>query len=78
VPLQALDRLGLALQGEQGFKETLNRHRAVANIFGKVPSLPREGFVAPSASVVGDVTLGERCARAASPAAPTRRAAPCS
>jgi carbonic anhydrase/acetyltransferase-like protein (isoleucine patch superfamily) len=59
-PPQALDRLGLALQGEQGFQETLNRHRAVAGIFGKSPTLPREGFVAPSATVVGDVTLGER------------------
>ena len=57
---QALDRVGLALQGEQGFKETLNRHRAVAQIYEKKPTLPNEGFVAPSATVVGDVTLGER------------------
>ena len=38
----------------------MSRHRAVANLFDKKPKLPRDGFVAPSATVVGDVTLGER------------------
>ena len=58
--MQALDRVGLALQGEQGVRETVSRHRAVANLFEKKPSLPAHGFVAPSATVVGDVALGER------------------
>ena len=57
---QALDRLGLLLQGEQGVRETVNRHRAVANLYDHKPELPRDGFIAPNASVVGNVTLGER------------------
>ena len=40
-------------------QETLSRHRPVLNIFDKSPTLPKAGFIAPSASVIGDVTLGE-------------------
>jgi len=56
---QALDRLGIALYGEAGGREVLSRHRAVANLYEKKPSLPASGFFAPSSTVVGDVTLGE-------------------
>mmetsp|Transcript_9774 Transcript_9774/g.35806 ORF Transcript_9774/g.35806 Transcript_9774/m.35806 type:complete len:254 (-) Transcript_9774:123-884(-) len=57
---QALDRLGLTLQGSRIFREELSRHRTILPLFGKVPSVPASAFVAPSASVVGDVTIGER------------------
>jgi hypothetical protein len=56
---QALDRLGLVLSGEHSVKETLSRHRAVSNLGGAKPQLPSSGFVAPSASVIGDVAIGE-------------------
>ncbi len=57
---QALDRVGLALQGEQGVRETVSRHRAVANLGSLKPSLPRNGFIAPNATIAGAVELGER------------------
>ena len=36
----------------------VNRHRSLAPLAGRLPSLGRDAFVAPSAAVVGDVTLG--------------------
>mmetsp|Transcript_38598 Transcript_38598/g.46696 ORF Transcript_38598/g.46696 Transcript_38598/m.46696 type:complete len:257 (-) Transcript_38598:199-969(-) len=55
---QAMDRLGMRLQGNGAFKEQLNRHRTVMNIFDKVPSVDDNSFVAPNASVIGDVSIG--------------------
>mmetsp|Transcript_13330 Transcript_13330/g.42292 ORF Transcript_13330/g.42292 Transcript_13330/m.42292 type:complete len:257 (-) Transcript_13330:110-880(-) len=57
---QALDRLGMRLQGNEAFKEQLSRHRTVMNLFDKSPVLPASAFVAPSASVIGDVSIGEK------------------
>ncbi|XP_019154728.1 PREDICTED: gamma carbonic anhydrase 1, mitochondrial-like [Ipomoea nil] len=55
---QALDRLGCRLQGNYYFHEQLSRHRVLMNLFDKVPSVHREAFVAPSASIIGDVQVG--------------------
>nr|GLL39217.1 gamma carbonic anhydrase 1, mitochondrial-like [Ipomoea trifida] len=55
---QALDRLGCRLQGKYYFQEQLSRHRVLMNLFDKVPSVHREAFVAPSASITGDVKVG--------------------
>ena len=38
----------------------VSRHRTVMNLFDKSPGLPSSAFVAPSASVIGDVTVGEK------------------
>lgn len=57
---QALDRLGCRLQGNYYFHEQLSRHRTLMNVFDKVPLVDRSAFVAPSASVVGDVHLGPK------------------
>lgn len=57
---QALDRLGCSMQGSYAFREQLSRHRAVMNLFDKKPSLPPDCFVAPSAGLVGDVTVGPK------------------
>lgn len=57
---QALDRLGCSLMGNPAFKEQLSRHRTVMPLGSAVPTLPTVGFVAPSASLIGDVTLGEK------------------
>lgn len=56
----ALDRAGLRLQGDLAFKEELSRHRRLMNLYDKKPSLGLDTFVAPSASVIGAVTLGKR------------------
>nr|BAD43151.1 unknown protein [Arabidopsis thaliana] len=55
---QALDRLGCRLQGKNYFREQLSRHRTLMNVFDKAPIVDKEAFVAPSASVIGDVHIG--------------------
>ncbi|KAK4394309.1 Gamma carbonic anhydrase 1, mitochondrial [Sesamum angolense] len=55
---QALDRLGSRLQGNYFFQEQLSRHRTLMNVFDKVPVVDKDAFVAPSASILGDVHVG--------------------
>ncbi|XP_039053266.1 gamma carbonic anhydrase 1, mitochondrial-like isoform X2 [Hibiscus syriacus] len=55
---QALDRLGCRLQGNYYFQEQLSRHRTLMNVFDKSPLVHKDAFVAPSASVIGDVQVG--------------------
>ncbi|CAH8351636.1 unnamed protein product [Eruca vesicaria subsp. sativa] len=55
---QALDRLGCRLQGKNHFREQLSRHRTLMNVFDKSPSVDKHSFVAPSASIIGNVHLG--------------------
>ncbi|CAH9088659.1 unnamed protein product [Cuscuta epithymum] len=55
---QALDRLGCRLQGNYYFHEQLSRHRTLMNLFDKAPTVHKEAFVAPSASLIGDVQVG--------------------
>lgn len=57
---QALDSLGLSLQGKYGVKDELSRHRSILAFDGVRPKLGNEIFVAPNASVIGNVTLGNR------------------
>ncbi|XBI17674.1 hypothetical protein VPH35_059659 [Triticum aestivum] len=56
---QALDRLGCRLQGNYFFHEQISRHRTLMNIFDKAPHVHKEAFVAPSASLIGDVEVGQ-------------------
>lgn len=55
---QALDRLGCVIQGTAPFLEEVSRHRTLQNLFSKRPSLGQGSFVAPSASLIGDVKVG--------------------
>ena len=36
----------------------VSRHRTLMNLYDKVPVIPQNAFVAPSAAVVGDVKVG--------------------
>lgn len=36
----------------------VSRHRTLMNIFDKAPVVDKDAFVAPSASVIGDVQVG--------------------
>nr|AFK46651.1 unknown [Lotus japonicus] len=56
---QAIDRLGSRLQGGYFILEQLSRHRTLMNIFDKAPTVDKDVFVAPSASVIGDVQVGK-------------------
>nr|QWE79116.1 gama-carbonic anhydrase [Neopyropia yezoensis] len=57
---QAIDRVGMEMQGNLAFKEQLSRHRRIMPLEGLAPSVSVDCFVAPNASVIGDVTLGEK------------------
>lgn len=54
---QALDRLGLVIAQNELFKDTFSRHRSIMNLFDKRPVIAAGVFVAPNASVIGEVLL---------------------
>jgi hypothetical protein len=54
---QALDRLGLVIADNEIFRDHLSRHRPVMNIYDKKPIVAIDVFVAPNASVIGQVLL---------------------
>ncbi|DBA03071.1 TPA: hypothetical protein N0F65_003318 [Lagenidium giganteum] len=56
---QSLDRVGVSLEGSLTYTEHLNPStRAVANA-GRKPKFSAGAFVAPNASVIGDVKIGK-------------------
>lgn len=58
---QALDRLGARASGDfTSFRETWSRHRKLMNIYDKRPVVANDTFVAPSATVIGDVYLNNQ------------------
>jgi carbonic anhydrase/acetyltransferase-like protein (isoleucine patch superfamily) len=57
---QALDRLGSRLQGGYVFKDEVSKHQTILGIFNKKPVIEESAFVAPGASVVGEVQIGEK------------------
>lgn len=54
---QALDRLGCTIAGKESFKETFSRHRSIMPLFDEAPEIAADAFVAPSATVVGNVKV---------------------
>ncbi|KAI0566851.1 carbonic anhydrase gamma type [Gracilaria domingensis] len=54
---QALDRLGCSLQGKYAYVEQLSRHRQIMNLEDSKPIISAPAFIAPSASLVGNVEL---------------------
>lgn len=55
-----MDRLGSRFQGGNRFQEHLSRHRTLMNIFDKAPVVDKNAFVAPSASIIGEVQVGPK------------------
>ncbi|KAJ3698112.1 hypothetical protein LUZ61_001817 [Rhynchospora tenuis] len=55
---QAMDRLGVTLQGSNYIPEQVSKHRTIMNVFQKEPIISKDAFVAPSAAVMGDVLIG--------------------
>jgi carbonic anhydrase/acetyltransferase-like protein (isoleucine patch superfamily) len=43
------------------YLEPLSRHRPVQNLYDQVPAFPDSTFIAPTASVIGSVNMGENC-----------------
>merc|ERR1711934_109029 len=56
---RSFDGIGKALQGELAYTETMGAHRAGSAFKGATPAVAADAFVAPSATVVGDVSVGE-------------------
>eukprot|EP01110_Echinostelium_bisporum_P010527 TRINITY_DN3932_c0_g1_i1.p1 TRINITY_DN3932_c0_g1~~TRINITY_DN3932_c0_g1_i1.p1 ORF type:complete len:243 (+),score=74.29 TRINITY_DN3932_c0_g1_i1:36-731(+) len=56
---QALDRVGSRMQQNYGFTERLCRHQRLMTLYEKHPSVASGAFIAPNASVIGDVEVGE-------------------
>ena len=54
---QALERMGMRAQDNWIFAEPFCRHRAVMNIYDQRPTLSPSVFVAPNASVIGNVEV---------------------
>lgn len=57
---QALDRVGVSASGSDSFKELWSRHRPLMALFDKRPQRVENSFVAPSASVIGEVELWDK------------------
>eukprot|EP00753_Platysulcus_tardus_P019390 PLAT7136.1.p1 GENE.PLAT7136.1~~PLAT7136.1.p1 ORF type:complete len:254 (-),score=101.02 PLAT7136.1:155-844(-) len=55
----ALDRSGLALLRSRLADEHFTQHRTRVNLDGKEPKVADDAFVAPCATVAGDVKIGE-------------------
>ncbi|KAL2249750.1 gamma carbonic anhydrase 2, mitochondrial [Sesamum indicum] len=56
---QAVDRVGCRLQGSYYFQEQLSRHRTLMDLLDKSPVVDKDAFIAPGASVIGDVQVGQ-------------------
>ena len=54
---QAVERMGCRAQDNWIFQEKFSRHRAVMNLFDQRPDLGPQVFVAPSATIVGNVEV---------------------
>ncbi|KAL0585059.1 hypothetical protein ABG067_005196 [Albugo candida] len=54
---QALDRVGLKVLGNNSYKEQFSRHRQIINLYDKQPAIAHDVWVAPNATVIGDVEI---------------------
>lgn len=55
---QAMDKLGIAIEGDAAYVEKLPIPTTAVKIDGKAPSIGEASFVAPSANLIGAVNLG--------------------
>merc|ERR1712070_767044 len=54
---QSIERMGCRAQDNWIFQEKFCRHRAVMNLFDQKPKMAPNVFVAPNASVIGNVEI---------------------
>jgi len=54
---QSIERMGCRAQDNYIFSEKFCRHRAVMNLFDQRPSVKESNFIAPNASIVGNVEI---------------------
>ncbi|KAI8473967.1 MAG: trimeric LpxA-like protein [Monoraphidium minutum] len=58
---QAMERLGATLQGINSFQEHIPQLKPVLHAGLKLPEVASTTWIAPSAQVVGEVTVGDNC-----------------
>ena len=56
---QAMDKIGIALEGQGAYVEKLPISTTVVKVDGKAPSVGEASFIAPSANLIGAVQLGQ-------------------
>lgn len=54
----ALDRYGSKMSKDIAYREPLSRHRSVMPLYDMVPVIYPQAFVAPNATVIGEVIIG--------------------
>lgn len=57
---KTLENLGHSVQGNLAYKKPVSYHRRVMGLFDKKPILGSKCWIAPNASVIGSVELGEK------------------
>eukprot|EP01117_Protostelium_nocturnum_P010493 TRINITY_DN377_c0_g1_i1.p1 TRINITY_DN377_c0_g1~~TRINITY_DN377_c0_g1_i1.p1 ORF type:complete len:268 (-),score=97.47 TRINITY_DN377_c0_g1_i1:85-888(-) len=55
----SLDKLGSQMMGSFAYKEELSRHRRLMTFEGKKPTMAQGSWVAPSATLIGKVDVGD-------------------
>ncbi|EGC34287.1 hypothetical protein DICPUDRAFT_48414 [Dictyostelium purpureum] len=55
----SLHKTGCKMQGDYGYVEKLNRHTRITPFNDTLPTLGKNSFIAPNASVIGDVIVGD-------------------
>jgi len=58
----SIERLGYRLQRNFAFEENPSRHQTIQSLFDMKPHVGKGAFVAPTASIVGDVEIGAQSA----------------
>ncbi|KAN0039284.1 hypothetical protein ACTA71_001478 [Dictyostelium dimigraforme] len=54
-----IHRTGCKMQGDYAYIEKLNRHARLTAFGGNAPIVGQKSFIAPNASVIGDVVIGK-------------------
>ena len=57
---QAMERAGLRVEGSLAYTDPLSRHRTVLSLYDKTPTVAAGAWVAPSATLVGEVEVAEK------------------
>ena len=64
---RAVDAWGASLEGTAAYTETLNPSTRFVDAGGHSPKVATPAFVAPNASLVGNVSVGSACTRPTDP-----------
>ena len=52
--------MGLIIEGNEIFKDTVSRHRKIMSLYDKSPTITSDIFIAPNASVIGNVNISSK------------------